>query len=209
MVRGKETEYTDFVLRTHLPTLQKLGLNVVGAFHVIVGAGPRISHVITSPDSKSLQKALDTREFLTVTEGLQPYIVNYSSRILRDSGRVELTSYGIELGTWRFNQYYTMMPGSEKDYGDFLTREYFPVLLGKGIRIKAEWQGIIGSGPSRVLLEGVAQRIQDIADTLVSDEYRTLKRHLLEYVRQYSTRILAPTGRVEIAFILGEMTKAL
>ncbi len=210
VVRGMDDEYTDFILRKHLPTLQKLGLRVIGGFHVIVGAGPRISHIITSSDFATLQKAVDTEEFLSVTGELQMYIANYNSRLYRQTGRIEIKTYGMELGTWRFNQYYTLMPGVEEEYGEFLVREYCPALLQKGIRIKAEWQGIVGSGPSRILLEGVGQRIHDIADALVSDSYRSMKAILLgTYVKQHSSRILAPTGRVEIAFILGEMTKAL
>jgi hypothetical protein len=209
-LRGKEKEYTDFVLRRHLPALQGLGLRVAGAFHVIVGAGPRISHIITSEDFASLQKALDTKEFTAVTEEFQGHITNYSNRIFRATGRVDVPAYAIELGTWRFNQHYTLLPGSEGEYAAFLTERYIPGLLSRRIRVKPEWQGVVGSGPGRILLEGVAGNIHDIADTLVSDEYRGLKRTLVgTYVKQYGSRILAPTGRVEIAFILGEMTRSL
>jgi hypothetical protein len=38
--KGKSAEYTDFVLRTHLPAMKEMGLNVIGGFHVVVGSGP-------------------------------------------------------------------------------------------------------------------------------------------------------------------------
>jgi hypothetical protein len=210
ILRGKEEEYTDFVLRQYLPVMKKIGLKVVGGFHVVVGAGPNISAVIASDDLQNLHKALDTEDFLRVTKRFQEFMVNYSNRLFKHTNRVKMVPYTIELGTWRLNQHYTVVPGIEKEYTDFLRDEYAPALLKEGVRIKAEWQGIVGSGPLRILLEGVAQDIQNIARAIVSDGYRTAKHELLSrYVRQYSSRILAPTGRVEAALILGEMTKAL
>ncbi len=210
IMRGKEEDYTDYVLREHLPVLKRIGLNVIGGFHVIVGVGPRISLVITCENLQDLQRALDTEDFPRITEKLQGYVVNYGSRIFKNTNRVNTVNYGIELGTWRFNQYYTLMPGIEKEYGEFLGGEYAKTLLSQGIRIKAEWQGVIGSGPNRILLEGVTQSISDIGRAIVSEEFGSLRHTLLTaYVKQYSSRILAPTGRVEIAFLLGEMTKSL
>lgn len=210
ILRGKETEYTDFVLRRYIPGMRKIGLSFIGGFHVAVGAGPNISVVSAFPDLLKLQAALDTEDFLGFTSEFQEFLVNYSSRIFKETRRVKIETYGIELGTWRFNQHYTLIPGIEKEYGDFLKEEYSPALLNQGIRVKAEWQGLVGSGPSRILLEGVAQNIQGIGKALESDEFGRVNGILRSrYVRQYSSRILAPTGRVEAALILGEMTKAL
>jgi hypothetical protein len=210
IIRGKETEYTDFVLRRYLPGMREIGLDVDGGFHVVVGAGPNISVVTASPDFQNLQAALDTDYFLILTGEFQEFLANYSSRIFKDTKRVKLQTYGLELGTWRLNQHYTLIPGKEKEYADFIGSEYFPVMLKHGIRIKAEWQGLVGSGPFRILLEGVAQNIQDIGRALESDEFGRAKNFLRSsYVRQYSSRILAPTGRIEAALILREMTEAL
>jgi hypothetical protein len=210
IVRGKEKEYTDFILRRYLPAMKKIGLNVIGGFHVVVGAGPNISAIIVSDDLRNLQEALDTEDFLEVTEAFQGFIVRYSSRLFKHTNRIEKAPYTIDLGTWRFNQYYTLLPGVKEEYAHFLRDKYSPALLNQGLRIKAEWQGVLGSGPNRILLEGVAQKIQDIAQTIAADEFRDAKQELLgRYVRQYSSRILAPTGRVEVAFILGEMTRSL
>ncbi|HEY3278186.1 MAG TPA: hypothetical protein VGJ94_16345 [Syntrophorhabdaceae bacterium] len=210
IVRGRESEYTDFVLREYLPVMQKIGLPIIGGFHVVIGAGPTISAVSTPSDITGLQRALDSHEFPLITDEFQKYIVNYGSRLLRNSGRIAEAPYTVEPGTWRFNQHYTLVPKVEKSYTAFLEREYVPALLDQGIRVKAEWQGVIGSGPSRILLEGVAPRIQDIASALMSDRIAVARNILVTtYGRHYSSRILAPTGRVEAAFILKEMTKAL
>lgn len=209
ITKGKETEYTDFVLRKHLPTMQKVGLNMIGGFHVIVGSGPRISAVSLAEDFLNLRKVLESDEFTKVTKELHDYVHTYSNAVLKSTGRVYIERYGLEVGTWRFTQYYKLLQGTEEKYTEFLNNEYIPKLMKLGIHVKAEWQVIIGSGP-RILLEGVAKSIIDIAQTIMTDEFRMLRRHLLSnFVSNYSSRILAPTGRVEIAYLLGEMTKAL
>jgi hypothetical protein len=210
IVRGQEAEYTDFVLREYLSEMQRMGLNVLGGFHVVAGAGPNISAVTASNDLTSLARALESDNFPRMTARFQKFIVNYSSRLLKHTGRVTEVPYSIEPGTWRLNQHFTLVPDAEKSYSDFLEKECVPALIERGIRIKAEWQGLVGSGPSRILLEGVAKNIEDIASALVSDAFSRVKSTLMAmYARHYSSRILAPTGRVEAAFILREMTKAL
>lgn len=207
--KGKSSEYTDFVLRTHLPAMKELGLNVIGGFHVIIGSGPRISSVAMAADFLDLQRAIWSERFAAITDELANYVQNYTNRVLRSTGRVSVTDYSIDSGTWRLNQYYKISRGSEKEYTEFLAGEYIPKLAKLGLKVRAEWQVALGSGP-RILLETVAQSVTDIVQALNDDEFLKLRRTLLvQYVENYSSRILAPTGRVEIAYILGGMTKAL
>jgi hypothetical protein len=207
--KGKGPEYTDFVLRRHLPLMKELGLNMIGGFHVIVGSGPRISAVALAEDFLDLQKAIWSEKFAAITEELGNYAQNYSNRVLKSTDRVPVKDYAIDTGTWRFNQYYKVFRGSEKEYSDFLVSDYIPKLSDLGLKVRAEWRVVLGSGP-RILLETVAQNITDIANAFDSEEFRKLRRTMLiNYVDNYSSRILAPTGRVEVAFILGGMTKAL
>ena len=37
LIPGKEEAYTKFVIDKHLPTMKKIGINMVGGFHVVVG----------------------------------------------------------------------------------------------------------------------------------------------------------------------------
>jgi hypothetical protein len=209
IIRGKGAEYTDFVLRKHMPVMTKVGLNMIGGFHVIVGSGPRISAVSLAHDFLNLQKAIESEEFIQVTRELHEFVYSYSNAVLKGTGRVDIEGYGIEVGTWRFNQYYKLIHGTEEEYTKFLKNDYIPVLTKLGIRVKAEWQVILGTG-LRILLEGVTKSLVDIAQAISSDEFRSLRRQLLSnFAGNYSSRVLAPTGRVEIAYLLGEMTKAL
>lgn len=209
IIRGKGTEYTNFVLQRHLPVMEKIGLRVAGGLHVVVGSGPRISVISPTHDLSRLHISIESEEFLKVTKELHEFVYNYSNAILKSTGRVEFEEYEIEVGRWRFNQYYKLIHGAEEEYSKFLKNDYIPVLMKSGIRVKAEWQVILGTG-LRILLEGITTNINDVAHMILSDEFRSCRRHLLsQYADKYSTRILAPTGRVELAYLLGEMTKSL
>jgi hypothetical protein len=207
--KGKEVDYSNFILRKHLPAMTRMGLNVIGGFHVILGSGPRITSAAVTDDFVNLQKAMQGDEFLEITKELHEYVHSYSNAVLKDTGRVAMANYNMALGTWRFNQYFKLVPGTEAEYSDFLKNEYIPMLAKLGILVHAEWQVIIGN-TLRILLEGVTTNLVDVAKAMITDEYRLQRRRLLaNFAGDYSSRILAPTGRVELAYLLGEMTKAL
>jgi hypothetical protein len=209
ILKGKETEYSNFILKKHLPVMAKAGFNVIGGFHVILGSGPRITSASLADDFMSMQKAVQSEEFIEVTKELHGYVYNYGSALLKDTGRVDMTNYKTTRGAWRFNQYFKLVPGREAEYTDFLKNEYLPMLAKVGIHVQAEWQVLIGNA-MRLLLEGVTTSLVDVAQAMMTDEYRLQRRRLLSnFAINYSSRILAPTGRVELAYILGEMTKAL
>ena len=209
IIKGKEVEYSNFILRKHLPAMTRMGLNVIGGFHVILGSGPRITSASVTDDFLSMQKAMQSEEFIETTKELHEYVSHYSNVVLKDTGRVDMSNYSMALGTWRFNQYFKLVPGSEAEYSEFLKNEYLPMLAKVGIRVQAEWQVIIGNA-LRLLLEGVTTNLVDVAQAMMTDEYRLQRRRLLaNFANDYSSRILAPTGRVELAYLLGEMTKAI
>jgi hypothetical protein len=207
--KGKENDYTNFVLQKHLPAMNRMGLKTIGGFHVMIGSGPRMASASLADDFLSMQKAVQSEEFIEITKEFFEYIYNYSNAVLKDTGRVDMAHYSLSLGMCRFNQYFKLAPRTEKDYAEFLKNDYIPKLAEIGIRIQAEWQVIIGD-TMRLLLEGVAASSVDIAKAIMTDEYRGLKRNLLtNFANNYSCRILAPTGRVEIAYLLDGMMKAL
>ena len=76
-----------------------------------------------------------------------------------------------------------------------------------GVPITSGWRLAIGSGP-RMLAECTGRNIEQIARAINTSEFRRLVRPLKKYyAMDYSSRILAPTGRIEIPFIMKEMMK--
>jgi hypothetical protein len=69
------------------------------------------------------------------------------------------------------------------------------------------WRLVIGSGP-RILAEGTGRNIVDIAQAIDTSLFRKLVRTLKNnYATDYSSRILAPTGRIEVPYLMSEMMK--
>jgi len=208
LIPGKEKAYTQFVLDKHLPTMKKIGINMVGGFHVVVGPGPRIIAAGAVDAFQKLQRALETEEFEKITAEIQQYVFNYDSRILKPTGRVKTNKYSIQLGVWKFNQYYNIIPGREREYTEFVLKDHLPTMEKLGIKMTGGWRVVVGSGPS-IVAEGTAVSIVEIAKAIETPEFGRITKVLTSnYVTDYSSRILAPTGRIDLPFIIGAMMKA-
>jgi len=207
LIPGKEEAYTKFVIDKHLPTMKKIGIKMIGGFHVVVGAGPRITAAGAVDSFQKLQKALETDEFEESTAEIQQYVVHYDSRILKPTGRVKPHTYSIQLGVWKFNQYFNIIPGREKEYAEFVQKDHLPTMEKLGIKMTGGWRVVVGSGPD-IVAEGTATSIVEIAKAIENPDFSRITKILTSnYVSDYSTRILAPTGRIELPFIMREMMK--
>ena len=174
---------------------------------MVVGPGPRIIAAGAVDAFQKLQRALETEEFEKITAEIQQYVFNYDSRILKPTGRVKTNKYSIQLGVWKFNQYYNIIPGMEKEYTEFVLKDHLPTMEKLGIKMTGGWRVVVGSGPS-IVAEGTATSIVDIAKAIENPEYSRITKILTsDYVGDYSSRILAPTGRIDLPFIIGEMMK--
>ena len=209
VVENKEKKYEEFILGKYIPTYEKTGLRIAGAYYVVVGAGPRIVGVSTTEDLLAFQKAVTSEEYSDLLEDLFPLIRNYSSRLYKSYGPIQVDRYEMQLGVWKFNQYFNVLPGMEKDYRKFLEEEFIPRMEQVGIRVTNIWKVVIGSGPF-ILVEGTGQRIEDIAKAIATDDYRALTRTLKsKYVSDYQSKILAPTRRVELPYLIKGITAEL
>jgi hypothetical protein len=207
IIPGKEEEYTQFAINHYIPTMKKIGINPVGGFHVIVGEGPRVISVGAVDSLQKLQNALETEEYEKVTAQVQRYVFNYFSRILKPTGRVKMDKYTVQLRVWKFNQYFNIIPGKEDEYSNFVKKDHLPTMEKMGIKMTGGWHVVVGPAPL-IVAEGTAANIVDIAKALDSDEYKRITKILTStYVTEYSSRILAPTGRIELPYILGKMMK--
>jgi len=207
LIPGKEDEYTQFVIEKHIPIMKKIGISMVGGYHVVVGGGPRIIAVGAVDSLQKLQKALETEDYQKITAGILRYVFNYESRILLPTGRVKGDKYDIQLGVWKFNQYFNILPGKEGEYAEFVVKDHLPTMEKLGIKMTGGWRLVVGAGPS-IVAEGTATSLVEIAKAIDSVEFRRITKVLTsKYVIDYSTRILAPTGRIELPYIIGEMMK--
>jgi hypothetical protein len=150
---------------------------------------------------------LETEEYEKITAQMQRYVSNYGSRILKPTGRVKINKYTIQLRVWKFNQYFNIIPGKEEEYSKFIADDHLPTMEKLGIKMTGGWQVVVGPGPY-IVAEGTTGSLTDIAKAIDTDPFRRVTNMLTsKYVTDYSSRILAPTGRIELPYILGKMMK--
>ncbi len=204
---GKYEEYSPFITNEYNPTLEKLGLKLLGGYYVAVGEGPRIMAVATVEKEGDLMKALRTSEYRILMNKLSQLVINYANRVWVSSGRIQKEPYRIQTGAWKFNQYYNVIPDMGDAHYHFVKEECLPGMKALGVPITGGWRLAIGSGP-RILAESTGRNIEDIAKAINTSEFRRMVRTLKKnYALDYSSKILAPTGRIEIPFLMKEMMK--
>lgn len=207
VIPGKFDEYSTFVSNEYIPAVEKLGIKLLGGYYVAVGEGPRIVAVATVNESNRLRSILATEEYRIISGKLMRLISNYGSKLWVSSGRVKEGPYKIQTGAWKFNQYYNVLPEKEDDHYRFVKEECIPGMEALSVPITEAWRLVVGSGP-RLLAECTGRKLEDIANAIDTSEFRKLVRTLKkEFATDYSSRILAPTGRIEIPTMLSEMMK--
>lgn len=207
VIPGKFDEYSGFITNEYVPTMERLGLKLLGGFYVAVGQGPRIIVVGTVEKEDYLRRILATEDYRIVTEKLLSLVCKYASKLYVSSGRVTKGPYHIQTGAWKFNQYYNVLPGKEVDHYLFVKDECIPGMKELSVPVTGAWRMVIGDGP-RILAECTGRTMVDIAGCIDSDLFRKLVRKLKKnFATDYNSRILAPTGRIEIPSLIRDMMK--
>jgi hypothetical protein len=204
---GKFDQYATFVTNEYNPTVEKLAIRLVGGYYVAVGEGPRIVAVAEVENVDQLHRSLATKEYRIISNRLLQYVWKYSSKVWAPSGQIQKGPYQIQTGVWKFNQYYNVLRGKEEEHYRFVKDDCIPAMKALSVPITAGWRLVIGAGP-RTMAECTARGIMDIAKAIDTSEFRRLVRKLKnEYATDYGSRILAPTGRIEVPYLMSEMMK--
>jgi hypothetical protein len=94
----------------------------------------------------------------------------------------------------KFNQYWSIDYAMTDNYSKFILNKYIPGLNDLGIHTVAGWLILVG-GYSEIFLEGVSNDLSLIEKAITTAKFKDLTDELLNYVHDYKTKILAPTGR--------------
>lgn len=208
VIPGKIEEYEKFIMDEYNPSMAGLNIRLVGGYYTAVGQGPRITAVAEVESLGHLEKSLSTSQYRKLNSKLLQYVWKYLSRVWSPIGRFAKEPYKIQTGVWKFNQYYSILRGKEDEHYNFVKEECYPVLKKLGIPITGSYGMAIGAGP-RTLSESTAKDIVTIARAISSAKFRTLIMKLKNnYATDYSSKILAPTGRIEVPYLIGEMMKS-
>ena len=87
-------------------------------------------------------------------------------------------------------------PEMEQEYYEFVIREWVPVTNKLGLQMVAAWytQYSINSSVPLIRAEGIAQDISTMRTILNSESWHEIHVKLMEYVENYSHKVVETTG---------------
>jgi hypothetical protein len=90
-----------------------------------------------------------------------------------------------------------IQPGKEAAYMEFVTRDFTPQLMKLGIQPTEAWYTVVGNGP-QVLTGGVTEDRDTMMKVLESEEWDTLEKKLLVYVRNFTYKVVPASGHFQL-----------
>lgn len=189
IIPGKYDEYETFVIQEFVPGVKQLGLNIVAAWSVMIGAYSDIVFENAGDDLELIEKALNDKQYKVLKQNLLKYVKKYQTKVLANTGRIDSYSMDIQQGTIKFNQMWDVQSGRKNEYEKFVIDEYFPVLKDLGILVAGEWEVLIGDGPG-IICEGRVTDINNLLINLQSKKFQNAKKGLKQLVEDYRSRIL-------------------
>lgn len=96
----------------------------------------------------------------------------------------------------KLNHYWSIIPGMDDEYMKFIINKYIPGVNGLGMHTVAVWSVLIGAY-SEIVFETASSDLEIIEKALKNVEYRSLKLELFKYVKDYKTKVLMDTGKVD------------
>jgi len=94
---------------------------------------------------------------------------------------------------------YDIQPGKDQEYFEFLVREFAPGLARLGVQPTESWYTMYGKHP-QIMTGGIADDFQAVKIMLTTAEWGELHTKLLEYVTNYSQKIIRVTPYFPLVF---------
>jgi hypothetical protein len=81
IVQGREQEYFEFVVRSFMPGVQKLGMALSDAWVTIYGEHPQILVGAVVPGLEKAQEIITSEEWFHLNDKLLDYVENYELKL--------------------------------------------------------------------------------------------------------------------------------
>ena len=189
IVPGSVNEYVDFIKGSRIPTLNRLGINVVAMWCVLIGESPQIISEGIVENLDQIEDALNSEDYSKTATQLLHFVTDYKSKLIVPTGRFQHLPRVSEKGTVKFSQYWDVIPGKESEYNLFIKSQFYPAMEAIGIRVGGEWKVLIGESPN-IFFEGRCDHAEQLLTALNSQKFRAMKYQLLKLVSNYSSRVL-------------------
>lgn len=96
----------------------------------------------------------------------------------------------------KLNHYWSIIPSQKDAYMNFIINRFIPGVNDLGMHTVAAWSVLIGTY-SEIILETASSDLETIEKGLTDKKYKALKRELFRNVKDYKTKILINTGKVD------------
>lgn len=96
------------------------------------------------------------------------------------------------MNTIYFN--WDIRPDKDKEYKEFIFRDYLPSMSRLGITVSDGWFRMAGEGP-QIIAIGESDNYGVTKAAIESREFRTVEARLLNYVENYSKHIVRRSAR--------------
>ena len=190
VIPGRTIDYEKFIIKDFIPGLNRLGLQIVAGWSVVIGAYSEIMLEGVSNDLDQLEQALKQSKYKKLYDNLLSYVKGYKTKILVPSGRADIYSMDIKEHTVKFIQMWDVITEKKADYERFVEEKYYPLMESAGIHVAGEWEVFIGDGP-HFICEARVIEYEQLIENLQSKEFRKAKTHLKQLIENYQTRLLA------------------
>ena len=97
--------------------------------------------------------------------------------------------------TVKLNHYWNIINAKKSEYDKFIIRKFIPGVNQLGMHAVAGWCVLVGAY-SEIIFESVSNDLDTLEKALTDPRYRQLKGALLNYVKNYKTKVLVETGKV-------------
>ena len=183
-------DYEKYIIKDYIPGLNRLGIQIVAGWSVIIGAYSEIMLEGVSNDLDFLEQALNQSKYKKLNENLLSYVKGYKTKILIPTGRTDIYSMDVKEHTVKFSQMWDVIIEKKADYERFVSENYYPLMEKAGINVAGEWEVFIGDGP-HFICEARVSEYETLIEKLQSKEFQKAKTNLKQMIENYQSRLLA------------------
>lgn len=95
--------------------------------------------------------------------------------------------------------HWDIKPGHDQDYFEFLIREWGPGITRLGIEPTGAWWTAYSSrSMPQIMAEAIAEDLATMQGILKSEEWQQLHTKLLEYVDNYTQKVVRTSGEFQL-----------
>jgi len=96
----------------------------------------------------------------------------------------------------KLNHYWSVIPGRDEACVEFINNNFIPDVKNLGLQTVAVWSVLVGAY-SEIVLENASSDLEIIEKALKDKQYKSLKQDLFKFVKNYQTKVLVNTGKID------------